>query len=115
MSEVWALRSLRWSYCAFIAAASALALQLALHGQGEGTHGAHMVLALASTETIAALAFLFAPAQRVACAVLIVVYAIATVLSVLSVDWLAVLRFVFYGVTAVYIVIASAAVGTKRS
>jgi hypothetical protein len=105
MSPRWTLRGLRWSYCAFIAGASSIAMRSAMQGHGEGSHGAQMILALAATETIAALALLLEPVELIACAVLLIVYAIAGVLSILSADWLAVLRFIFYGVTATYIVI----------
>ena len=107
MSPRWTLRGLRWSYCAFITAASSIAMHSAMLGHGEGSHGALMILALAATETIAALALLLElePVELIACAVLLVVYAIAAVISILSADWLAVLRFIFYGVTATYIVI----------
>ena len=108
MSPRWTLRSLRWSYCAFIAAASITAMRSAMQGHGEGSHGALLILALATTETIAALALLIEaePVELIACVVLLIVYAIAGVISILSGDWLAVLRFIFYAVTAIYIVIA---------
>ena len=110
MSARWELRGLRWSYCAFIAAASITAAASALRGLGEGSHSPHMILALAATETVAALALAIEPGELIACAVLLLVYLIAGVVSVLSADWLAVLRFIFYGVTATYIVLASRAI-----
>ena len=103
----WTLRALRWSYCVFIAAASVIAAESAVHGHGEGSHGARMILALAVTETIAALALAIERVELVACAVLLLVYTVAGVVSALSADWVAVLRFIFYGVTAAYIVLAS--------
>lgn len=106
MSPRWALHSLRWSYCAFIAAASLIAAQTALRGHGEGSHGAHLVLALAAAELFAALAFALEPAELIAGAGLLLVYAIAGTISILSADWLAVLRFIFYGATVAYIVVA---------
>jgi hypothetical protein len=109
LSARWALRGLRWSYCAFIGAASITAAESALHGQGEGSHGPQMILALAVTETMAALALAIEPVELIACVVLLLVYSVAGVVSVLSADWVAVLRFIFYGVTATYIVLASRA------
>jgi hypothetical protein len=102
-----ALRALCWSYCAFIAAASIAAVQSALHGYMEGRRGPRMILALAVTETIAAIAFAIEPVEVIACAVLLLVYCIAGVVSAVSGDWLAILRFIFYAVTAVYIVLAT--------
>jgi hypothetical protein len=99
-----ALRGLRWSYCAFIAAASISAAESALHGHKEGSQ---MILGLAVTETIAALAFAIEPVEVIACGVLILVYCVAGVVSAVSCDWVAILRFVFYAATAIYIVLAS--------
>jgi hypothetical protein len=56
----YALRALRWSYCAFIAAASIAA-----------AHGPKVIVALAVTETLAAIAFAIEPAEVIACAVLL--------------------------------------------
>jgi hypothetical protein len=109
MNPRWLLRALRWSYCVFIATASITAAQSALGGQGEGSHGAQMILALASIEAVAALALAIEPIELIACGVLLPVYSIAGVVSVLSADWEAVLRFVFYAATATYIVLASRA------
>jgi hypothetical protein len=107
MSPRWRLRGLRWSYCAFIAAASISAAASALHGLHEGSHGPQMILALAATETIAALALAIEPVEVIACAVLLIVYCVAGAVSVVSADWVAVLRFIFYAATAAYIVLAS--------
>lgn len=104
MKPIWALRSLRWSYVAFIAAASSVAVAAGAHGTGEGRHHASLVLALAIPECIAALAFLLERFEVAACAVLVAIYMIATGLSLEAGDFLAVLRFVFFGVSAVYIV-----------
>jgi hypothetical protein len=109
MSARWELRGLRWSYCAFIALASVAAAKSALHGLGEGSDSSQVILALATTETIAALALAIQALEVIACAVLLLIYSIAGVVSVLSADWLAVMRFVCYGVTATYIVLASRA------
>ena len=107
MTPRWILRGLRWSYCVFITAASMATAESALQGHGEGSHGPNLIMALATTETVAALAFAIEPIQLFACGVLLAVYTIAGVVSVVSADWLAVLRFVFYAATAIYIVLTS--------
>jgi hypothetical protein len=104
-----ALRALRWSYCAFIAAASITAAQSALHGHREGAQGPQFVLALGVTETMAAIAFAIEPVEVIGCAALLLVYCVAGVVSAVSADWVAILRFIFYAVTAAYIVLASRA------
>ena len=68
-----------------------------------------MILALAVTETIAALAFAIEPVEFIACAVLLLVYCVAGVVSAVSADWVGVLRFIFYAATATYIVLISRA------
>jgi hypothetical protein len=103
MSPVWALRAFRWVYALFIVYASSIALLAG--GKGEGTHGAHLVLVLAISEILAALAFLIEPLELAACAVLVLVYAAATVLS-LDAGLIAPLRFAYYAVTALFIVFA---------
>jgi hypothetical protein len=103
------LRALRWSYSAFITAASLVAAQSALQGHGEGTSGAQMILALAATEALGAVALLIEPLELIACAVLLLVYAVAAVVSLLSGEWLALLRLLFYAVTVTYIVVTSRA------
>jgi hypothetical protein len=102
-----ALHVLRWSYCAFIIAASAVTMRSAMQGHGEGSHGAPFLVALAGSEINAAVALLLKPFELFGCAVLLIVYIVATVVSLLSGDWLALLRFIYYGVTAIYIVSAS--------
>jgi hypothetical protein len=109
MSQRWMLRGLRWSYCVFIAAASITTAESALGGQGEGSASPQIILALASIEAFAALALAIEPVELVACSALLLVYSIAGVVSALSADWEAVLRFVFYAATAIYIVLASRA------
>jgi hypothetical protein len=104
--NLWALRSLRWAYVAFIAAASAAAIQSGLRGAGEGSHSGHFVLALAIPELVAALAFLVEPLEVVACGVLLVVYVVAGAVSLASGDYLAPLRFLYFAATAVLIVSA---------
>jgi hypothetical protein len=107
MSPRLALRCLRWSYCAFIVAASWKTMQAALEGHGEGPHGPRHLLVLAAVEIIAALALLVEPIELFACAVLLLVYLVASVLSVIGGDWFAILRFIYFGVTAAYIVFTS--------
>lgn len=99
MSEPWALRLLRWSYCAFIAWASVRTFLEARAG-----HDRH-ALVLSGVEILAIAAFLFAPLETIACAVLLVVYAIAAVLTT-AVHQDLPLRFVYFAMTAIYIVIA---------
>jgi hypothetical protein len=107
MSPRWALRGLRWSYCVFIAAASIATAESVLHGHGEDSHGPHWILALAATETIAIVVLAIEPIELLGCGVLLAVYSIAGVVSAVSADSLAVLRFIFYAVTAIYIVLES--------
>ena len=104
MSPAWPLRILRWSYVAFIAGASAVAANASVHGRGEANHRASVVLTLAIAELIAAFAFLVERIEVATCMVLLLVYAVATVLSLESQDLLAPLRFFFFAVTAFYIV-----------
>lgn len=99
MSESWALRLLRWSYCAFIACASVRTFVEARAG-----HDLHAFV-LSGVEITAIAAFLFAPLETIACAVLLVVYAIAVVLTLVAHQDLP-LRFVYFATTAVYILIA---------
>src|SRR5580700_9988344 len=105
MNSRWALRGLRWSYCVFIAAASIVTAHSALQGHGGGSHGPHLILALAASETVAALALAVEPIELFACGLLLAVFTIAGVVSVVSADWLAVLRFIYYAATASYIVL----------
>lgn len=107
MSPAWMLRGLRWSYCVFIAAASIATAESAVHGHGGDSHGPPLILALASIETIAAFALAIEPIELPAWGVLLAVYAIAGVVSVVSADWIAVSRFIFYAATATYIVLTS--------
>ena len=99
MTHAWALRLLRWSYCAFIAWASA---QVFVAGAGE--HEAH-AKALAGVEIAAIFVFLFPPLQIGAGAVLLIVYAIASVITVLQGE--PPIRFAYYAATALYILWAS--------
>ena len=104
MNEVWFLRLLRWAYVAFIAAASGVAVQAGLRGSGEASHSAHTVLALAVPEFLAAFVFLVEQFEIAACAVLLLVFAAATALSLASGDFIAPLRLFYFAVTAIYIV-----------
>jgi hypothetical protein len=99
VSETWALRLLRWSYCAFIAWASVRTFV-----EARAEHDFHP-LVLSGVEIAAIAAFLFTPLETIACAVLLVVYAIAAVLTMAAHEDLP-LRFVYFAMTAVYIVIA---------
>jgi hypothetical protein len=101
----WPLRLLRWAYVAFIAVAGANALQHALHGEGEGHHSAGLVLVLAGAELAGALAFLVEPLEVVACAVLLVVYIAAGIISATSADFVAPVRLLYFA-AAVFIVFA---------
>jgi hypothetical protein len=104
-----ALRALRFSYCTFIAAASIAAALSALRGYREGGQGSQLILALAVTETMAAIAFAIEAVEAIACAVLLLVYCVAGVVSAAAGDWVAILRFIFYAVTAAYIVFVNRA------
>jgi hypothetical protein len=89
-----ALRIFRLIYVVFILSASAQTLIGAPHGDE------HAVI-LAAVEIVAALLFLRRDCEIAACAVLLVIYAIATGLSAVYGDWS--LRFIYYGATAVFI------------
>lgn len=104
MNPVWTLRALRWSYAAFISAASGIAIARSLHETGNSGHEGSFVFALAITELLAAVAFFAERIEIAACAVLLAVFVTATILSLQAGDFLAVLRFVYFAMTAVYIV-----------
>jgi len=97
MTHAWALRLLRWSYCAFIAWASAQTFLA-------GGHEAHAKI-LAGVEIGAIAAFLFPMLEIGAGAVLLIVYAIASVITVLQGE--PPIRFAYYAATALYILWAS--------
>lgn len=99
MSGAWALRALRWSFCAFIVFASAQTLMAALGGHG-GVHH----LALSGVEIAAALALLFPRLAVAASVALCTVFAIAAVLTVA--DGEAPMRFAYYGATAILLGVA---------
>ena len=105
MSMPTALAVFRAIYVAFIVTAS-LATLLREKAPGQPAHAgfSHLTI-LASVEIAAALLFLFRRSEIWACAILLAVYAIATAISVTLGDWS--LRFLYYGATAVFIVIAA--------
>lgn len=92
----WALRALRWSYCAFIAWASWQTFQSAHSGHE------HHAFILSGIELIAIIAFLFERFELPAAIVLIGVYTSATVITTL--EGQVPIRFIFFAVTAFYIV-----------
>lgn len=98
MNEIWSLRIFRWSYCAFIAWASA---QVFL--QGAGAHEPHARI-LAGVEIAAIAAFLIPRLEAAAGAVLLIVYAFASVITIAQGK--PPLRFIYYAATAIYIVLA---------
>jgi hypothetical protein len=98
MKTLWAMRGLRWSYAAFIAFASAKTF---LNPEFTG-HGAAAVRVLAGAEFFAALVFAFGVFDLATCAVLLVVYALATLLSTAHGD--VPLRFLYYAATALALV-----------
>ena len=104
MSRTWALRALRWSYCAFIVYASALTFLQTWTGQG-AHHGDPAILALSGVETAAALALAIEPLEVAALVALLAVYAVASAITVGEGE--PPLRFVFYAVTALYIVLTN--------
>jgi hypothetical protein len=91
--------ALRWSFCAFIAWASAQTFLAALSGAGAAHLGEHGQLILSAVEFIAALALLIPPLGRIAAAALCVVFLIAAVVTTFAGE--APLRFVYYAATAV--------------
>lgn len=95
----WALRALRWSYCAFIVWAS---LQTFLSAHAE--HDLHALI-LSSVELLAIAAFLFESIEWPAAIVLIAVYTIAAIATMFAGQMP--IRFVYFGVTAFYIVHAN--------
>lgn len=97
MNWLWTVRLLRWSYAAFIAQASATTF----FAPGHAGHAGLVVRILAGSEFLAAAIFALGIADRAACAVLLVIYAIATVLSVADAEWP--LRFFYYAATALLI------------
>jgi hypothetical protein len=107
MSGPWPFRLLRWSYCAFIAWASA---QVFFHNGG--AHESHARI-LAGVEIAAIVAFLFPATEIAACIVLLLVYALASAITAMQGE--VPVRFLYYAATATYIVIASRANRTEIS
>jgi hypothetical protein len=98
MSDVWALRLLRWSFVLFLVASSLATW----HGEGHHGDGGPLLPALAGIECLSALAFAIEPWEIVAGAVLLAVFVTAAVLSIHAGDRLPV-RFVFYAAALLYI------------
>ena len=96
-----ALPAFRLVYVAFIVTASAATLS----GAHAGQHGGLHLAVLATIEILAALAFLFRRFEVVACAMLLAVFAIASVMSLVIGEWS--LRFLYYAATALFIVLLS--------
>jgi hypothetical protein len=94
----WALRALRWSYCAFIVWAS---LQTFLSAQS--AHDLH-ALVLSGGELLAIVAFLFEGIEIHAAIALIVIYTVAAIATTFAGHMP--IRFVYFAVTAFYIVYA---------
>jgi hypothetical protein len=99
------LRLLRWVYCGFIAWSSART-----YLEARTAHDLHPAL-LAGAEFVAIAAFLFRRLEIPARAVLVLIYAIAAVL--VSLQGNVPIRFLDYGATAIYIVVASRAQPAK--
>ncbi len=105
LSTPTALAIFRAIYVAFIVTASLTALH---HEKPPGLPvlaGIPALMLLAGIEILAAILFLFRRSELTACLVLLAVYAVATVISASFGDWS--LRFVYYGATAIFIVMAS--------
>jgi len=106
---IWTVRLLRWSYAAFIAQASAFTF----FQPGHGGHAGVVVRVLAVSEFLAAVAFALGIADRIACAALLVIYAVATALSVADAEWP--LRFFYYAATALLITQAAQQPSSRRA
>ena len=97
MSERAAALFLRWTYCAFIAWSS---VQTFL--QARGGHSPHALI-LSVAELAAIAAFLVPAFDLAACTVLLIVYAIAAALTLAQGEMP--LRFFYFAMTAVYLVV----------
>lgn len=102
-AEPIALQGLRWSYVLFILYASAktFAEGWSAHGAEGHSHTGLGLMLLAGSEILAALALLIGPFVRAAAIALLVIYAIATALSLAAGDFP--LRFLYYAATALYL------------
>jgi hypothetical protein len=96
MSDVWALRILRWTFCGFIAWASAQTLRA-----GIAEHDIHAQL-LAGIELPTIAAFAWPRLDLIAGAALLVIFVAASLITVAGGELP--LHLVFYGVVAAYIV-----------
>lgn len=96
-----ALAAFRRVYVAYIVYASGRTLLQAWHGDAH-THLRLALIALASLEIAAALAFLVARLERAACAMLLAIYAVAAVLTVA--EGAVPAHLVYYAATALFIV-----------
>jgi hypothetical protein len=103
MSDVWLRRAFRWVFVAFLLVSSAKTFLAGVTGEHEGPHGPIILIALSMAEILAAIAFLIEPLERIACAALIAIFAVAAGLSVMAGDVLPI-RFVYYGATAIFLV-----------
>ena len=105
MSDAWTLRILRWAYVAFIAYAS-MQTFLQAWGVKTGHHniGVPGLLVLSGTEVLAVIAFLTEAVDVAALGVLLVVFAVASVLSIGEGE--IPLRFLYFAATAAYVTIA---------
>jgi hypothetical protein len=94
---IWSLRSLRWSYCAFIAYASAVAI----YHPGLDGHTGLAIRVLAAVEVFAALIFATGLFDLVACATLLLLFLIVGLIAIAHGE--APLRFLYYAATAVLV------------
>ena len=100
-----ALAAFRLIYVAFIVTAG---IETLIYEKAPGLPtlaGIPALMLLASVEILAAILFLFRRSEWWACAALLAVYAVATAISAAFGDWS--LRFVYYGATALFIVMAA--------
>jgi hypothetical protein len=95
----WLAVALRWSFCAFIAWASADSFLAASSSHGASHLGEHGQLILSAAEFVAALALLVPALGRFAAVALCLVFAFAAIVTVSAGE--APLRFVYYAATAV--------------
>ncbi len=112
MSDAWTLRILRWGYVAFIAYAS---MQTFVQAWGAKT-GHHSIgvlglLVLSGTEVLAVIAFLTEALDVAALGALLVVFAVASVLTIGEGE--VPLRFLYFAATATYITIAHRRMGDR--
>jgi len=106
MSDTWTLRTLRWSYVAFITYSSAETFLEAWRAPhtNHGLHGALGLLALSGAEMLAAIAFLAEVLDAIALTMLLLIFVIASALTIGEGE--VPLRFLYFAATAAYITIA---------